>query len=242
MLLILRVIIVIIYSLIVCLFGSIWCLFSPRNPRHVATFSHIFGYLSILFGIHLEIRQPKGIKKIESAIYIANHQNNYDMITAANIIPDRTVMLGKKSLLWIPFFGPLYWLTGNMLIDRSDRAAYKTLTELVRQCQQKKVSIWIFPEGTRSHGRGLLPFKNGAFYAAITVGVPIIPICISNLHNKINLNRLYNGLVIIEMLSPICTTPFNKSQVRVLTKYCHELMEQKIQELNIEASKINAIE
>ncbi|STI79973.1 1-acylglycerol-3-phosphate O-acyltransferase [Escherichia coli] len=37
MLYIFRLIITVIYSILVCVFGSIYCLFSPRNPKHVAT-------------------------------------------------------------------------------------------------------------------------------------------------------------------------------------------------------------
>lgn len=35
MLYIFRLIITVIYSILVCVFGSIYCLFSPRNPKHV---------------------------------------------------------------------------------------------------------------------------------------------------------------------------------------------------------------
>ena len=58
MLLILRTLIVVIYSILVCILGSIWCLFSPRNPRHVATFGHMFGRLSTVFGVKVELRKP----------------------------------------------------------------------------------------------------------------------------------------------------------------------------------------
>ncbi|STM87558.1 1-acylglycerol-3-phosphate O-acyltransferase [Escherichia coli] len=49
MLYIFRLIITVIYSILVCVFGSIYCLFSPRNPKHVATFGHMFGRLAPLF-------------------------------------------------------------------------------------------------------------------------------------------------------------------------------------------------
>ncbi|MCU9672251.1 1-acyl-sn-glycerol-3-phosphate acyltransferase, partial [Escherichia coli] len=38
MLYIFRLIITVFYSILVCVFGSIYCLFSTRNPNHVATF------------------------------------------------------------------------------------------------------------------------------------------------------------------------------------------------------------
>src|SRR5436190_7799449 len=77
MLFIFRFIIVVVYSILVCILGSIWCLFSPRNPRHVATFGHLFARLSCVFGLKVEIRKPEGAENYGNAIYIANHQNNY---------------------------------------------------------------------------------------------------------------------------------------------------------------------
>ncbi|MFC0141053.1 1-acylglycerol-3-phosphate O-acyltransferase [Erwinia mallotivora] len=241
MLSILRFIVVITYSVLVCVFGSIYCLLSPRNPRHVATFGHMFGRLSRVFGVKVELRKPAGAENYPNAIYIANHQNNYDMITAANIVQPTTVTVGKKSLLWIPFFGQLYWLTGNLLIDRDNRAsAHGTIAELVNQFKKKKISFWMFPEGTRSRGRGLLPFKTGAFHAAVAAGVPVIPVVVSNTHDKIKLNRLKNGLVIVEMLPPVDTSAFAEQSVRKLATHCRELMALKLEELNAEVARREA--
>ena len=163
------------------------------------------------------------------------------MITAAKIVQPTTVTVGKKSLLWIPFFGQLYWLSGNLLIDRANSAkAHNTIAQLVDQFNKKRISFWMFPEGTRSRGRGLLPFKTGAFHAAIAAGVPIIPIVVSNTHDKIKLNRLKNGLVIVEMLPPVDIKAFENQSVRKLATHCRELMSAKLEELNAEVAEREA--
>ena len=237
MLAILRVIIVVIYSILVCVLGCIYCLFSPRNPKHVATFGRFFGRLAPVFGLKVELRRPQGYENLPNAIYICNHQNNYDMITAANIVQPTTVTVGKKSLLWIPFFGQLYWLTGNLLIDRENRAkAHHTISKLVEQFKKKKISFWMFPEGTRSRGRGLLPFKTGAFHAAMAAGVPIVPIVVSNMHDKVKLNRCKNGLAIVEMLPPVDPKEFENQSVRKLATHCREIMAAKLEELDAEVA------
>lgn len=241
MLFIFRFTVVVIYSVLVCVFGGLYCLFSPRNPKHVATFGHMFGRLAPLLGLKVEIRKPADAQSYGNAIYIANHQNNYDMVTAASIVQAPTVTVGKKSLLCIPFFGQLYWLTGNLLIDRNNRAkAYDTLAKVVDSFSKRKISFWMFPEGTRSRGRGLLPFKAGAFHAAIAAGVPVIPVCVSNTANKINLNRLNNGLVIVEMLPPVDTSKFSKEQARELAVHCRALMISKLEALNQEVAQREA--
>jgi 1-acyl-sn-glycerol-3-phosphate acyltransferase len=43
----------------------------------------------------------------------------------------------------------------------------------------KKVSVLIFPEGTRSPTDEMLPFKDGAFKLAVETGVPILPIAVA---------------------------------------------------------------
>ncbi|MCS2169946.1 1-acylglycerol-3-phosphate O-acyltransferase [Scandinavium sp. TWS1a] len=241
MLLIFRAIIVVIYCILVCILGCVYCLFSPRNPKHVATFGHLFGRMAPVLGLKVEKRLPEGYENFGNAIYIGNHQNNYDMVTAATIVVPPTVTVGKKSLLWVPFFGLLYWLTGNLLIDRNNRSkAHGTIAEVVNAFKERKISFWMFPEGTRSRGRGLLPFKTGAFHAAIAAGVPIIPVCVSNTSNKINLNRLNNGLVIVEMLQPIDTSNWGKDQVRELATHCREVMKAKIAELDLEVAEREA--
>ena len=111
---------------------------------------------------------------------------------------------------------------------------------MVNHFKKRRISIWMFPEGTRSRGRGLLPFKTGAFHAAIAAGVPIIPVCVSNTSNKINLNRLYNGLVIVEMLPPVDTSKYGKDQVRELAAHCRELMAQRIAQLDKEVAEREA--
>lgn len=238
MLSLLRIIIVVMYSILLCVFGCIYCcLFRPRDPRHVATFGHLFGRLAPVFGLKVELRKPEGAENYPNAIYICNHQNNYDMITAASMVQPTTVTVGKRSLLWVPFFGLLYWLTGNLLIDRDNRAkAHGTIGELVDQFKRKRISFLMFPEGTRSRGRGLLPFKTGAFHAAVAAGVPIIPIVVSNIHGKIELNRLKNGLAIVEMLPPVDTQAFAEQSVRKLATHCRELMAAKLDELNAEVA------
>jgi len=235
MLLFLRLLLAILYCIVICIFGSIYCLFSPRNPKHVASFGRLFGLMSKLFGITVEQRISQKATQYNNCIYIANHQNNYDMVTIAKVIPFDCVTIGKKSLLWIPLFGLIYWLTGNLLIDRNNQTrAYNTIAQVIEQIKKRKLSFLIFPEGTRSHGRGLLPFKTGAFHAAIATNVPIVPICVSNTHGNINLNRWSNGRVIIEIMPPIDTHHYSKQHVRILANHCHDLMLLKIKQLDEE--------
>ncbi|AFI46354.1 TPA: 1-acylglycerol-3-phosphate O-acyltransferase [Pasteurella multocida] len=238
MLKLLRTIVIVFCCLLICVLGSIYSFIRFRNPSNVGIMARWFGRLHPLFGLTVEHRFPKDVDKFGRCIYIGNHQNNYDMVTISYMVQPRTVSVGKKSLIWIPFFGLLYWVTGNILIDRENRTkAHGTMNEVARRIHDDDLSVWMFPEGTRSRGRGLLPFKTGAFYAAIAAGVPIVPVVCSTTQGKIDLNRWDNGKVICEMLEPIDVSAYDKENVRELAAHCHQLMAQRIAELDAEIAQ-----
>ena len=231
-----RVILVVICCILICVLGTIYSFIRFRNPSNVGVMARWFGRLHPLFGLKLDYRfLPQAPSR---CIYIGNHQNNYDMVTISYMVLPRTVSVGKKSLIWVPFFGILYWVTGNILLDRDNRSkAHSTMSELARRINDDNLSIWMFPEGTRSRGRGLLPFKTGAFHAAVAAGVPIVPVVCSTTHNKIDLNRWDNGIVICEMMEPIDVSTYTKDNVRELANYCHDLMARRIAELDAEVAE-----
>lgn len=238
MLALIRIVLIITLSLSICIFGIVYCLLSPCQPRNAAVFGRLFGCMAPIFGIKVEIRNFSRNQDPKSCVYISNHQNNYDMVTVSYVMQPKTVTIGKNNLFWIPFFGQLYWLSGNILIDRRIRniqSVRSILVKVIEIIKTYKVSVWIFPEGTRNNGKRLLPFKTGAFYVALAAKIPIVPICVSNIaNNKIKLNRWSNGLVIIEIMPPIYTSSYRTSQVRRISAYCHKIMELKINSLDQE--------
>lgn len=239
MLKIFRVIAVVICAMGISLFGTLYALCRFGNPNNVSVVAKMFGALHRLVGLKVILRPKPDFD--QPAIYIANHQNNYDMVTIAAMVPPRTVSIGKKSLIWIPFFGLVYWATGNILINRENRtSAIGTMTKVGEIINARQISVWMFPEGTRSRGRGLLPFKTGAFHTAISAGVPIVPIVCSTLHNKVDLNRADNGYVICETLEPIETRGYHRDNFRELIELCHSRMQAQIAELDHEVAQLES--
>ena len=216
----------------------LFCLIRAFHPNNTPIAAHWYGRMHRLLGVKLDIRVPPEIAEGGPYVYIANHQNSYDLFTLARAMPMNSVSIGKKSLKWIPFFGQLYWLAGNILIDRNNKGrAHGTIEQAAAAIRKQKISILLFPEGTRSYGRGLLPFKTGAFRTALQAGVDIVPICVSNLHQRIKLNRWDNGTVIIELLKPVRIADYASDSVRELTAHCYQLMRTKIAALDNELAQ-----
>ena len=238
MLIVLRAIVVIFCCIVISVLGTLYSLIRFRHPSNVGVVARWFGRLYPFFGLQVEHRFEPNAYNVGPCIYIGNHQNNYDMVTISYMVMPRTVSVGKKSLIWIPFFGLVYWITGNILLDRENRSkAHSTMAELARRIQEDNVSVWMFPEGTRSRGRGLLPFKTGAFHAAIAAGVPVVPVVCSTTHNQVDLNRWNNGKVICELMEPIDSRNYSKENVREFAEHCHAVMAKRIAELDTELAQ-----
>ncbi|MGB0937166.1 MAG: 1-acylglycerol-3-phosphate O-acyltransferase [Colwellia sp.] len=224
--------------ILISVFSCVYSLLRPFHRDNVYYTCQFVGKLTALVGVSVEVKVPDSVKDIGPVVYVANHQNNYDVMTLANAILPGTVSVGKKSLVWIPFFGLMYWLTGNILIDRQNKSkAFGTIELTANKVRKKKLSIWMFPEGTRSRGRGLLRFKTGAFRTAYKAGVPIVPVCASNQVGNIKLGRWHNTKVVIELLDPIYID--KEENIRDFADDTHRLMANKIDELNLEISSYN---
>ncbi|MEZ9322380.1 1-acylglycerol-3-phosphate O-acyltransferase [Vibrio gigantis] len=241
MLAVLRIILATVFIIFTTLCAFVYCLFSPKNPKHVYVFCRWFNQLQKIIGVKLVQRGLDNAPTPENSVYISNHQSILDFVTDPGMLRPRTVSLGKRDLLYVPFFGLLYWITGNIMINREDKSkARDTIKQVAEAIHQRDLSVWVYPEGTRSKGRGLLPFKTGAFRMAIEAGVPITPMCTSTTHNKIDFNRANNGIVITEMLEPIDVSGYKLSDARELANRCHALMAEKIAELDAEVARLEA--
>lgn len=239
MIALLRIIFLVPIIILACLLGIIICLFRPFYRDNTYTVAHILSGLAPLFGIKLVVRVPEDLTETPKVI-VANHQNTFDVVTISGGVRKGVVSVGKKSLKWVPFFGQLYWLSGNILIDRKNSSkAAGTINNTAEKMREKNLSVWMFPEGTRSVGRGLLPFKTGAFHTAIQAKVPVIPIVMSST-DHFSINRWNNGYAIVENLPPIDMSNATKADVRDIAKSTHSQMAQKIAELDKEVQALNS--
>ena len=194
----------------------------------------IYGLLRTpILGIKVEYENKQGLKGLHSSLLISNHQHTIDILILGPLTPRGTVVVGKKQILFIPFFGLIFWLTGNIFIDRSSRK--KAIMGLER-CKAKLVNeqknIWLMPEGTRSNGRGLLPFKKGPFYLAIQAQVPICPIVVSEFHRHLDFNSWSSGTVKVAVLSPIITKGLTLEDVPRLQELAQQKIQEKIEQMN----------
>jgi 1-acyl-sn-glycerol-3-phosphate acyltransferase len=231
-----KVFFILIWFVISSLSAILISLFRWRNPSNGWIFAQLFVWgASRISGVRINILHAHRLRDYKPCVYVGNHQSNIDMLTQAKCYPPRTVIIGKKELIWIPFFGVLFYLTGNIMINRkSHRDAMSGMSEALDFLTKKNISIYIYPEGTRNKGaEKLLKFKKGGFHLAVAAQVPIVPIVSSPINKFFDLKNLkiYPREMIIEVMEPISTQGLKSEDVPALAEKVQSLMQAKFDEL-----------
>lgn len=217
----------------VFLLGLGLCLIRPFSSKNLFTISQMIAWIAQkIFGIEFVMEGQENLDQAP-AIILSNHQNNFDMFPGAYTCPRRCVILGKKQLIWIPLFGLFYWLSGNIMIDRENKKrAWDSLHKALVRLKTDNLSLWVLPEGTRSRGKGLLPFKKGAFTMAITGELPVIPVCFSSYHKYFDFSKSKSGTIRVSVLKPIETSKLKIEDEPKLREQCFQLMKNEISRLD----------
>ena len=150
------------------------------------------------------------------AIFVTNHSSALDVFISMGLCPYGGCGVGKKEILRIPFFGQAYWLAGHLLIDRGNNSkAVASMSKLSNFVKTKDLSIWIWPEGTRSVDGKLIAFKKGFVHLALATGLPIVPVILHGAHKiwPAKTMQFYPGEVRVEVLNPIKTETWSKENV-----------------------------
>ena len=234
MLFVFRMLLMGLHFVLAGVLGVVLGLFRPFNPDNSRLCARLYAWPAMcILRLRVSADVDSLTHKQQSCVVIANHQSNYDLFVLGNVVPHRTVCIGKKSLKWVPLFGQLFWLAGNVLIDRGNaRKARQAMLTTTDTLQHKNTSIWVFPEGTRNLGKELLPFKKGAFHMAIAAGVPIVQVCVSNYINHMRLNRWNSGRILIRSLPPIPTAGLTLDDIPALIEQCQAQMRECIDGLD----------
>jgi 1-acyl-sn-glycerol-3-phosphate acyltransferase len=153
-------------------------------------------------GCDLRISGREHIPPKGGVCFVSNHTGIFDIILALALIGRPFGFIAKKELLLIPFINIWISLLGGLLIDRKNiRKAMATINRGIRRLKAGE-GMLIFPEGTRSKGKGLLPFHSGSLKLATQAGVPIVPIAISGSYDVFEKDYRVRAVPVRVIFSP----------------------------------------
>src|SRR3954467_2764896 len=158
-------------------------------------------------------------------VVVSNHESFADILLISHL-PWEMKWLSKAELFRIPIMGWMMWLVGDIPVKRGFGPSAVEALERCRRALSQRVSVMIFPEGTRSRTAELLPFKDGAFRLAIEAGVPILPLAVSGTRNALPKHdwRFRRSVAEVRVLEPIDTAGLTLDDVPALKSRVRELI------------------
>lgn len=142
-------------------------------------------------GVRLNVTGLEHVSRSEAQIFVANHQSIFDIFAILASVPASVRFVAKRELARIPILAQAMSAAGHVFIDRKDR---RKATEAMRRAggrmQRDRLSLGLFPEGTRSRTGALGEFKKGTFVLAIETQAPIVPVALDGGHRVANRGRI----------------------------------------------------
>jgi 1-acyl-sn-glycerol-3-phosphate acyltransferase len=114
----------------------------------------------------------------ESAILVANHSSYLDVVALLAALPRDLRFVAKRELLTTPIVGRVLRKSGHLIVDRVELSRSVADAARVTAAVRDGALVCVFPEGTFVRRPGLLPFRLGAFKAAVEATCPIVPVVI----------------------------------------------------------------
>jgi 1-acyl-sn-glycerol-3-phosphate acyltransferase len=106
-----RILLLLCFIVVASSIGLLICLVRPFHRDNVGLFSRWYGKASWILGLKVEIRYHPDVKAAMPCVFVANHQNNYDLFTISG-----SLITGKEPEIY-----PVFWSV--ILVERqySDR-------------------------------------------------------------------------------------------------------------------------
>ena len=154
--------------------------------------------------MRLEVKGAENLPSDGAVVLTANHVTNFDVIPMQLSIPRPIFFMGKASLFKIPIFEAAIRDLGAFPVYRGEKDEW-ALRHAARVLTNGQV-LGMFPEGTRSKGKGLRVAKTGSARLALDANCPIVPMAVIGT-DKFFRHFPFRAVVTIKLLSPILPKP-----------------------------------
>jgi len=220
----------------VTLLYAIFCLIVgpllPFRPRFAVLSSINYFYIAwlrICCGVKVEVEGREHLPRQGAYVVMANHQSEWETLYLQLLIRPQVVVL-KRELLKIPFFGWALALLKPIALDRSDRrGALRQLLEQGSQRLQADIPVLIFPQGTRLPVGKLGRMNKGGAMLASRADVPVVPVVHNaGLYWPGKSFAKYPGTVKVRVGQPI---PIQGRSAEEVHKLAATWMEQNMREI-----------
>lgn len=181
-------------------------------------------FCNYIFLINIKITGLEHLDPKQSYVFTANHQSIFDILAVYGWIPYAFRWIMKMELRKTPFIGKASEASGQIFVDRSNPIAAKHSMEKAAEKLTNGISVFFFPEGTRTKTGRVGKFKRGAFLLAMELKLPIVPITISGSYDRIKGLRVFPGKITLNIHNPIDVSQYSMEQSSELLRKTQDIV------------------
>ncbi|MCG8633705.1 MAG: 1-acyl-sn-glycerol-3-phosphate acyltransferase [Desulfobacterales bacterium] len=182
-----------LFFCIACVIRLVTALFDRRRiitNTFSAFWASVYIWCMPAWSVKIIDRHKLSLKK--NYVLVSNHQSQVDILVLYRLLfPYRWV--SKAAVFNLPFIGWNMVLNGDIKLKRGDSESIALMMDRCESLLKKNISVFFFPEGTRSRDGRVGPFKPGAFILAKNAGVPIQPVVINHTRDALPKHSLTIG-------------------------------------------------
>ncbi|KAG6897177.1 hypothetical protein C0992_003566 [Termitomyces sp. T32_za158] len=185
--------------------------------------------------IRVEVEGQEHLDNGRPAVLMANHQSMLDVLVVGRLMPKQTSIMSKKSLQYTPL-GPFMTMSGAIFVDRGNNArAIESLNAAGALMRMRRISLWMFPEGTRTSNEvpDMRPLKKGGFHLAVQSQLPIIPIVSENYWRLYHKGVFDSGVIKVRVLPPVPTAGLGAEDIPELITRVQDQMMDTLREISV---------
>jgi len=169
-------------------------------------------------------------------VMVSNHESFVDMLLLSHLKMEMKY-LSKESFLRIPLVGWMMKMSGDVSVLRGDRSSGAAALIVCEKWLKRKMSVMIFPEGTRSFDGEMRAFKDGAFILAIRTQTPMLPVVVHGTRSALRKSdwRMGDTKAEVRVLEIIETTGMTLDDVPALRERVRDAMIAEIAKMRLAA-------
>jgi 1-acyl-sn-glycerol-3-phosphate acyltransferase len=129
-------------------------------------------------GVPIRVTGIEHLDGVDAAILVANHASYIDSGVLMATVPTDFRFIAKRRLAGYPLIGTVIRKAGHVTIEKATIADQIAGADVLARQLREGRQMLVFPEGTFFRKPELLPFRLGAFKAAVESRRPIVPIAL----------------------------------------------------------------
>lgn len=148
---------------------------SERRLRYVQIVSWYCGLALKLLNFKYTVKNRPSDD--QHYLFVGNHLGFFDIFVLAAIKP--SLFITSVDMRETPGLGLLTEMGGCLYVERRNRSNIHNELIQIRETLKAGFNVVLYPEGTSTDGRQVMPFKKTLMTAVAGTGVPIMPMVIN---------------------------------------------------------------